>query len=234
MKFQGKIGFCIGEDFVRNKDKGLYERMRTIGSPAMSDGMNKFNTMDPEIKPIVTDCCIAGQAVTLRLRGADNLMLHKCIGLLQEGDVLVIDTCGNRNYCVLGDLIATAAFRQKIAGIIVDGGIRDICELRAARLPIFTRTITPAVGDKDGPGEINRPICCGGIPVLPGDYVVADDNGIVVIPADLVDLAIANAEKKLESDEKRRKQIEAGVLVKPEIDEMLRKKGVLSAETETT
>lgn len=227
MKFSGKIGFCVGEDFERSTDLILLKRIKDCGAPAMSDGMNKFNTMDPGIKPIVENTCIVGQAVTLRLRAADNLMLHKCIGYLREGDILVVDTCGCNNNSILGDLIATTAFKQKIAGIIVDGGIRDICELRAARLPIFTRFVTPAVGDKDGPGEINRAICCGGVPVHPGDYIIADDNGIVVVPQDMVYQAVENAEKKLEKDEKRRKQIEEGVLVKPEVDEALRVKGVL-------
>lgn len=227
MNFQGKIGFCIGPDFQRNQNENIFERMRQIGTPAMSDGMNKFNTVSPDIKPVIEGCCIAGRAVTLRLRGADNLMLHKCIGCLQKNDVLVIDTCSTWNYSVLGELIATAAFRQGIAGIIVDGGIRDIRDLKKARMPIFARTVTPAVGDKDGPGEINRPISCGGVPVLPGDYIVADDNGIVVVPSDMIEEVLEAAEKKIQSDEKRRIQIEEGVLVKPEIDNTLKAKGVL-------
>ncbi len=227
MGFEGKVGFCIAKDFERCTNEVLLNQLAQLSTPLLSDGMNKFNTMDPEIKPIVPNCHIAGQAVTLRLRPADNLMLHKCVELLKKGDVLVIDTCGCRNYSVLGELIASAVFRQQIAGIVIDGGIRDICDLRKENLPIFARFITPAVGDKDGPGEINRPISCGGVPVHPGDFVVADDDGVVVIPPDIVDLVVANAQSKAVSEEKRRLEITQGVLVKAEIDKLLREKGVV-------
>ena len=231
MGYVGKVGFCIGEDFKRETDPKIFERMKRIGTPALSDGMNRFNTLDPEIKPIINGCCIAGQAFTLRLRAADNLMLHKSLGLLKKGDVLMVDTCGCKNYSILGELIATAAFKQEIAGIVIDGGIRDICELREAGFPVFTRFITPAVGDKDGPGEINRLISCGGVPVAPGDYVLADDNGIVVVPKDLLNEVLAAGEKKRESDQKRMEEIEAGVIVKPVTDEILRKKGIITGNS---
>ena len=228
MSYIGKIGFCIGEDFQRETDLNVFERMKRIGTPALSDGINRFNTMDPEIRPIISNCRIAGQAVTLRLRAADNLMLHKCLGYLKEGYILIVDTCGCRNYSILGELIATAAFKQGIAGIVIDGGIRDILELKKAGFPIFARTITPAVGDKEGPGEINRLISCGGVPVAPGDYVLADDNGIVVVPRDILEAVLAAGEKKLESDQKRMKEIETGVIVKPVTDEILRRKGIIA------
>ncbi len=227
MGYIGRVGFCIGDGFQREADPEVFERMKRVGTPALSDGMNRFNTLDPEIKPVVDHCCVAGQAFTLRLRPADNLMLHKSLGLLRKGDILMVDTCGCRNYSVLGELIATAAFKQGAAGIVIDGGIRDICELRSAKFPIFARFITPAVGDKEGPREINRPISCGGVPVAPGDYVLADDNGIVVVPKDILKEVLEGGERKLENDKKRMEEIQAGVIVKPATDETLRKKGII-------
>ena len=220
------IGFRIGQAADR-PEPGLVEGLKEMGTPAISDGMNKFNTMDPEIKPVLERCSIAGPAVTLRLRPGDNLMLHKSLGLVRPGDVLVVDTCGCRTNSILGELIATAAFSAGLAGIVIDGGIRDIVELREHGYPVFARFITPAVGDKDGPGEMNYPISCGGVPVHPGDIVVGDENGVVVVPPEDAAAVLAGARKKKEYEAKRMQAILDGVIVNPSIDQQLRNKGVI-------
>ena len=155
-------------------------------------------------------------------------MLHKSLGLVRPGDVLVVDTCGCRTNSILGELIATAAFSAGLAGIVIDGGIRDIRELREHGFPIFARFITPAVGDKDGPGEINYPISCGGVPVHPGDIVVGDENGVVVVPPQDAQAVLEGAKKKQEYEKKRMQAIRDGVLVNPSIDQQLRSKGVIA------
>ena len=147
--------------------------------------------------------------------------------MAKEGDVIVVDTCGCRNYSIMGDLMATTMVAKKIAGIVIDGGVRDIEELREKGYPVFARFVTPAVGDKDGPGEINYPICCGGVPVMPGDYIVGDQNGVVVIPPDQVEGIIANTEKKLKYEAQRIIDIQNGQYDKPDIDEKLRKANVI-------
>lgn len=221
------LGFRIREEFDRPEGR-LVEELGRLSTPAISDGMNKFNAMDPEIRPILAECRIAGPAVTLRLRPGDNLMLHKSLGLVRPGDVLVVDTCGCRTNSILGELIATAAFSAGLAGIVIDGGIRDIRELREHGFPIFARFITPAVGDKDGPGEINYPISCGGVPVHPGDIVVGDENGVVVVPPQDAQAVLEGAKKKQEYEKKRMQAIRDGVLVNPSIDQQLRSKGVIA------
>lgn len=225
--YTGKIGFCIGKDIERPEDTSIFDKLKGYGTPALSDGLNKFNTLCPEIKPISDDTRVAGPAFTVRLRPGDNLMLHKAIGLAQPGDIIVVDTCGSNNNSIMGDLMASAAFKKGIAAIIIDGGIRDVQELREKKFPVFARFITPAVGDKDGPGEINLPISCGGVPVLPGDYIVGDCNGVVVIPPYLSEEIIAGTETKLIYEGKRMLEIEAGVFMKPAIDDQLRKAGVV-------
>ena len=226
-RYTGNIGFCIGEDFARPADTSIFATLAEFGTPLLSDGLNKFNTMHPDIKPAASGVQVAGPALTVRLRPGDNLMLHKAIGLAKPGDVIVVDTCGCTTNSVMGDLMATAAFKKGIAAIIIDGGIRDVAELREKKCPVFARFVTPAVGDKDGPGEINLPVSCGGVPVLPGDYIVADDNGVVVIPPEMVSEIIAGSEKKKEYETSRLKEIEQGVYMKPAIDDQLRKAGVL-------
>lgn len=225
--FTGKIGFCIGEDIIRPENYGIFEKLKSYGTPALSDGLNKFNTMCPQIKPVCPETRIAGPALTVRMRPGDNLMLHKAIGLAKEGDIIVVDTCGCRNYCVMGDLMGTAAFKKNIGGIVIDGCVRDIRDLRDKNMPVFAAGVVSCVGDKDGPGEINMPVSCGGVPVLPGDYVVGDENGVVVIPPYCVEQIIEGTEKKLAYEAKRAAEIEEGVITKPDIDEKLRTWGVI-------
>jgi regulator of RNase E activity RraA len=226
--YKGKIGFCIGADIERPALQ-LFEQLKNFGTPALADGLNKFNVLHPEIKPITRGLSVAGPAFTVRLRPGDNLMLHKAIGLAQPGDIVVVDTCGCKNYCVMGDLMASAAFKKGIGGFVIDGGIRDVQALQEKQFPIFARYIVPAVGDKDGPGEINMPISCGGVPVLPGDYIAADDNGVVVIPPYLADEIIKGTMKKLDYEARRALEIEQGIIMKPDIDEKLRSLGIIDS-----
>lgn len=220
------VGFRIAPPWARPPLE-LAAALKELGTPAVSDGMNRFNTMDHGIAPVLERCRMAGPAATLRLRPGDNLMLHKSLGLVQPGDVLVVDTCGCRTNSILGELIATAAFRAGLAGIVIDGGVRDILELREHAYPVFARFVTPAVGDKDGPGEFGYPVCCGGVPVHPGDIVVGDENGVVVVPPADAEKVIAGARKKLAYEKKRMQDILEGVIVNPAIDLQLRNKGII-------
>lgn len=224
--FTGKIGFCIGPDFSRPSHE-LIDMLSGIGTPALSDGLNKFNTLRHDIKPFHEDVRICGPALTVRMRPGDNLMLHKAIGLAKPGDIIVVDTCGCDTFCIMGDLMASAAFGKGIGGIVIDGMIRDIKELKEKQYPVFARGVIPSVGDKDGPGEINRPISCGGVPVLPGDIIVGDLNGVVVIAPDLAQDIAQGALKKLNYEEKRAKEIENGIFLKPDVDEKLRQLGII-------
>ena len=124
--------------------------------------------------------------------------------------------------------VATAAFQAGLAGIVIDGGIRDIQQLKEKAYPIFARFVTPAVGGKDGPGEFGYPISCGGVPVHPGDLIVGDENGVVVIPPADAEKVLADGRKKRSYEETRMAEIKRGVLVKPAIDDTLRAKGVIS------
>ncbi|MFK8243480.1 MULTISPECIES: RraA family protein [unclassified Facklamia] len=222
-----RFGFRIGPDINRTENIEIYSKLKLFGTPALSDGLNKFNTLSSSIKPIQSGIKIAGPAITVKLRPADNLMLHKAISIAKEGDVIVVDTGGTYNYSILGDLMATSAFKKGIAGFVIDGCIRDIDELIEKKFPVFTCGVTPAVGDKDGPGEINYPISCGNVVVMPGDYIVGDDNGVVVIPPDFVNQIVEKTIAKLEYEERRKKEIENNIIDKPDIDAKLRKLGII-------
>lgn len=226
MNNKGIIGFSINDDISRT-DKKILEALKEIGTCPISDAMKNFNTMHHSIKPIDEEIKFAGNAITVRMRAADNLMLHKAISLAKEGDIVVVDTYGSESNSIFGEMMATAALKNNIGGIVIDGGIRDILELKKMKAPVFAKCITPAVGDKHGPGEINYTVSCGGVAVNPGDVIVGDANGVVVINKDMVEEVLELALEKQEQDRKWYEEILKGNIVKADVEEDLRKSGII-------
>lgn len=165
--------------------------------PDISDCMNRLYTVSRTIA-CLTDLSIPllGPACTVRVYPGDNLMVHKALDVAQPGDVIVVDANGSEGTAVLGDSICTKAKHRKIAGFVVDGLVRDIIGTRKTNLPVFARGVTAIGPLHRGPGEINLPIQCGGVVVHPGDVVVGDQNGIVVVPNDSVQTLIERLTKK--------------------------------------
>lgn len=221
-----RIDFSINED-IKRTDKAVLKRLKEIGTCVISDAMNNFNTMHHAIKPVDDQVKFAGNAITVRMKSADNLMLHKAIGLAKEGDIIVVDTDGSESYAILGENMTTAALMNGVAGIVIDGGIRDILELKKMKAPVFARSVTPAVAGRHGTGEINYPISCGGVAVNPGDVVVGDANGVVIINREIVDEILPIAEEKLEQDNKWFTDILNGVIIKPDVEDDLRRHGLI-------
>ena len=114
-----------------------------------------------------------------------------------------------------------------VAGLVVDGTVRDIETLREIGMPVFARGTVCGAGDKEGPGEVNFPIACGGVVVHPGDLVMGDDNGVVVVPQADIEATVAGADKKLAVEAKRREEIAAGQYVKGGLDKIMRDKGII-------
>jgi 4-hydroxy-4-methyl-2-oxoglutarate aldolase len=170
---------------------------------------------------------MCGLAVTVNARPADNLMIHKALQVADAGDIVVVNTCGNMTSAVFGELMCNTAVAKKLGGIVVDGAIRDIDGLTALGFPAFSRTVCAGGCDKDGPGEINVPISCGGTVVSPGDIIVGDRDGVVVVPRADAEEILALVKDLMERETKRIAEIKAGALFRPEIDDSLRRKGVI-------
>jgi regulator of RNase E activity RraA len=181
-------GFRIRESFAR-PDSAIVEGLREFDTPAISDLMNRLYAMASEIVPLAgPDSPVVGPACTVKVYPGDNLMVHKSLDLAQPGDVVVVDTSCSGLTAVLGDLVCTKARYRGIAGFVVDGLIRDLPAIQAlGDFPVFARGVTPIGPLHRGPGEINHAIACGGIAVSPGDIIVADANGVVVVPRDLAE-----------------------------------------------
>lgn len=225
MSTPGKLGFRVLPAPPR-PDGALVARFRGLASSNLADAMGRFNFMDAGIQSR-SGLPLCGLAVTVNARPADNLMVHKALEVAEPGDVIVVNTCGNTASAVFGGLMCSAAAAKGLGGIIVDGAIRDIDEITQLRFPAYSRSVSPGGCDKDGPGEINVPISCGGTVVEPGDIVVGDRDGIAVVPrahaAEVLDLVQALVQREAT----RLAEINAGVLFKAEIDDALRKKGVI-------
>ncbi len=221
----GKIGFRVLPAPPRLAPS-LLERFRTLGSANLADAMGRFNWMDPGIV-MRSGLSVCGLAVTVRARPADNLMVHKAMDVAEPGDVIVVNTGGNTTSAVFGDLMATSAAAKKLGGIVVDGAIRDVAAIVRLGLPAYARAVCPGGCDKDGPGEVNVPISCGGTVVMPGDIVVGDRDGVAVVPRQEAEAVLGLVTRLLESEKERKTEIVNGVLIRPEIDAALRQKGVI-------
>jgi len=160
------------------------------GSPAASDALRKmgkaFQAMDGGIRPLSKNMKIAGPAYTVRCYPGATWALEKALDDASPGDILVVDAGGSSDVIIMGGLMATRGAQRGIAGVIVDGAIRDVEDIIATGLPVFSRHICPRAGTYAEIGEQQTTICCGRLPITPGDWVVADLSGIVVVPQEII------------------------------------------------
>lgn len=178
----------------------LHEAM---GSPAC-----RQQTMASAMRPILDGVRIAGPAVTAWCPPGDNLMMHRALSLALAGDVLVVAAPdGGAQW---GDIAAYYALRLGLAGIVVDGCIRDIDALRTMRSPVWATRIDPSSPRKQGPGLVNAPIQCAGVRVEPGDLVVADGDGVIVVPRVDAAAIVARAVERTGREGRERAEIDAG------------------------
>ena len=166
---------------IDRPDQALVEQFRGIPASNIGDMMNRLFNMDGDMK-----CYgkpeLLGPAFTVRCPEGDNVFLHLAIELAQPGDVIVVNGFGCRSRALMGEMMFTYAKARGIAGFVLDGAVRDVESLDHLDMPVYARAVTPQGPLKNGYGEINHPIACGGQVVMPGDIICGDADGIVVIP----------------------------------------------------
>ncbi|MEM8677433.1 MAG: RraA family protein [Cyanobacteria bacterium P01_G01_bin.67] len=159
-----------------------YSKFQEISPTAYADGLSRQQFMDIGIKTLWQPIPrIAGNAYTVKCHPGDNLMLHAAIYRAAPGAIIVVES-GSLDYAMSGGNVCAIAQKRGIAGFVIDGVIRDVAEVRESKFPIFARGIMPKPGVKQTLGTLNEPITCGGVKVNPGDIIVADEEGIAVIP----------------------------------------------------
>jgi regulator of RNase E activity RraA len=221
----GKLGFRILPAPPR-LPATVVAAFRGLASSTVADAMGRFNFMDAGIRSR-SGLPLYGPAVTVNCRPADNLMVHKALHVAEPGDIVVVCTGGNTSTAVFGDMMCHTAAVKGLGGIVVDGAIRDVEGITGQGFPAFSRVVCPGSCDKDGPGEINVPVSCGGVVVMPGDIIVGDADGVAVVPRDHAVEVLAVVTQFIERENARIAEIHAGKLYKADIDDTLRAKGVI-------
>ncbi|MFJ7954394.1 RraA family protein [Lysinibacillus sp. NPDC096418] len=174
-----------------------------LPTTAISDATGGHTNLRSEIKPLADHFKIAGRAITVRLPDGENGAVLEAIRAANEGDILVIDAKGNTNRAVAGDFVISLAKGIGVQGFVVDGVIRDIAAIRELDFPVFSLGTTVAAGNKNGGGQVNVPIAIGGVTVQPGDYIIGDIDGVIVVPQEDAECVVNAAEVKVKKDKTR-------------------------------
>lgn len=197
---------------IQRPARELIDAFAKHDTAKVGDAMGRYGIMDYQIKPIETGMRLLGPAVTVLTRPGDALFVARAADIAKPGDVIVIDSGGYCDVSVIGERITYyMQAKRGVNGIVVDGAVRDVKGIREQAFPTFARAITPRIFGSQGPGAINVPISCGGVPVNPGDLVFGDDDGVVVIPRSDVDRVLALTDEHLAGELHRAELVETGL-----------------------
>jgi 4-hydroxy-4-methyl-2-oxoglutarate aldolase len=197
---------------IRRADLSTVDRFAELGVATVHEAQGRSGYLDPRLRPIYPGAHIAGTAVTVSVPPGDNWMLHVAIEQCQDGDVVVVAPTSRSDSGYVGELIATALAVRGVRGVVIDSGCRDVAELTTMGFPVWSWCVSATGTVKETLGDVNVPLVCAGQLVTPGDIIVADDDGVVVVPRerapDVLDASLARAEREAAA----RKRYEAGEL----------------------
>lgn len=209
-------------------DPAVIEQFKSIPASNTADVMGRSCAMNPRIRLVSSPKAqmMAGPAFTVKGRAGDNLTLHAALNLCHEGDVLVVSNEEDNTRALMGEvMMAYLKYTKKIAGIVLDGPIRDIDEIGVWDFPVYCTGTTPGGPYKEGPGEINVPVSCGGISVNPGDIILGDPDGIICIPRKDAAAVLEEAKKFQAADEKKLIAAKNGTANRAWVEKALEDKG---------
>jgi 4-hydroxy-4-methyl-2-oxoglutarate aldolase len=197
---------------IKRTDSELVKRLGALGVATAHEAYGRFGLMRPYLRPVWSGAETSGTAVTVLAQPGDNWMIHVAVEQCQPGDILVVGCTTDNTDGMFGDLLATSLMARGVKGLIIDAGVRDAKSLREMGFPVWSKAISAKGTVKATLGAVNVPVVCAGINVMPGDAVVADDDGVVVIGRKDAADVVARGEKRVADEDGKRRQLAAGVL----------------------
>lgn len=187
----------------------VIDRLGRIDTATLSDAMGRHGAMSHRMRPLDLGSKLVGSAVTVHCPAGDNLMVHRALQLGEPGDVLVVDTGGTYDATVIGRNMSLFAHRVGFVGAVIDGSIRDRSGIMAIPFPVFCVGIVPRSAVKQSMGSVNVPVSCAGVVVNPGDVVVGDEDGVVVVPREIAEQVADAAEERLRMEDQQAVDVQA-------------------------
>ena len=197
---------------IQRPDAAAVKTLGDLGVATVHEAQGRTGLMRPYMRPIYPSAKAAGPAVTVLSAPGDNLMIHAAVEICKPGDVLVVTTVSESTDGMFGELLATSLVARGVLGLIIDAGVRDVTELTAMDFPVWAKAIHAQGTVKDTPGWVNVPVVCAGAPVNPGDVIVADQDGVVVVPRESTDEVVKASQARIAKEEKNREKLRAGEL----------------------
>lgn len=195
---------------ILRPDRSVIQRASTFSSATLHEAMGKRGALSYGIKPLAPDMKLCGPAVTVGSPPIDNLMVHRAIYVAQAGDILVVWVGGGYEAGYWGEIMTCAAKQRGIAGLVIDGCVRDGALIQEMSFPVFSRGLSIRGTNKHGGGKINDPLTLGDVTIHPGDLIVGDGDGVVVVPRLEIPQVLEAAQKREEKEEEIKKELARG------------------------